>query len=770
MSARMVRRTLAAVIALAIVLGGSAVAWAFWTATDSSNPGRSAADTLPVGQTPTASLSTPGGVETATITFNRLATTGGQTVPAFLIKRYSTASGGTASATFTCTPATGSPVSCTESAVPAGTWYYTDTPTVAGSNWVGAESARSAAVTTDTTAPTVTYAQDPAKNINGYNNTAVTVTLTATDEIGGSGVARISYKVDSAATVQVNAASATFPVSGDGTHTVAFTATDHAGNTSATQTQTILIDSTPPGTPAITSKPTSINAANKTSITIAGTAEAGSSVTLALTDGVPAHTITTSAPATGGNWSCGLNPSGLNDGTLSVSVTATDLAGNTSTPAAQTTITKDTVSPTVSNVSSTKADGSYGVGAVIPVTVTFSEAVVVTGTPQLTLATGTPATTAINYVSGSGSTTLTFNYTVAAGNISSHLDYATATALSLHAGTITDAVGNNATLTLAAPSTAGSLSANTNLVIDTTAPTISSAALAGASPTNASSVSWTVTFSESVTGVDMTDFSLTSTGLGGTHVVTAVTGSGAVYTVTASTGTGSGTLRLNVLNDGSIKDTAGNALIGTANGGTYTIDRTPPAAPSTPDLTAASDSGASSTDDLTNVTTPTFTGTAEVGSTVTIYDGSTPVGTGTATSGTYTITTSALSDGSHSITAKAVDAAGNVSSPSSALTVTIDTIAPAAPTNVAYNDGNNGQGDKVTGTAEANSAVTVTQTAGPHVGATWSTTSTSGTFTVSVDNISQSKATVSVSYSVVATDAAGNVSAATTLGPIADSN
>ena len=52
----------------------------------------------------------------------------------------------------------------------------------------------------------------------------------------------------------------------------------------------------------------------------------------------------------------------------------------------------------------------------IPVTVTFSEPVAVTGTPHARLATGTPAATAVNYASGTGTSTLTFNYTVAAGN------------------------------------------------------------------------------------------------------------------------------------------------------------------------------------------------------------------------------------------------------------------------------------------------------------------------------------------------------------------
>ena len=44
-------------------------------------------------------------------------------------------------------------------------------------------------------------------------------------------------------------------------------------------------------------------------------------------------------------------------------------------------------------------------------------------------------------------------------------------------------------------------------------------------------------------------------------------------------------------------------------------------APSVPDLTAASDSGSSSTDNITKITTPTFTGTAEAGALVTLLEG-----------------------------------------------------------------------------------------------------------------------------------------------------
>ena len=82
----------------------------------------------------------------------------------------------------------------------------------------------------------------------------------------------------------------------------------------------------------------------------------------------------------------------------------------------------DGVAPTVTNVTSTTADDTYGQGSLIEVTVTFSKVVDVTGVPHLTLETGTTDRDA-TYASGSGTNTLTFNYTVQAGDNSSDLDY-----------------------------------------------------------------------------------------------------------------------------------------------------------------------------------------------------------------------------------------------------------------------------------------------------------------------------------------------------------
>ena len=106
----------------------------------------------------------------------------------------------------------------------------------------------------------------------------------------------------------------------------------------------------------------------------------------------------------------------------------------------------------------------------ITLTVGFSEVVVVSGTPTLQLETGSSDRYA-SYVSGSGSNTLTFQYTVQNGDTSSDLDQIYSTALALNGGSIADAAGNPAILTLAEPGDSGSLSDNADLVIDGVAPT-----------------------------------------------------------------------------------------------------------------------------------------------------------------------------------------------------------------------------------------------------------------------------------------------------------
>ena len=119
----------------------------------------------------------------------------------------------------------------------------------------------------------------------------------------------------------------------------------------------------------------------------------------------------------------------------------------------------DTTPATVTNVTSSTANGIYNASDVISIQIAFSEVMTVSGTPQLTLETGSSDAVA-NYASGTGTNTLTFAYTVASGQTSSDLDYASTSALALNGGSILDPAGNASTLTLPTPGATGSLGDN----------------------------------------------------------------------------------------------------------------------------------------------------------------------------------------------------------------------------------------------------------------------------------------------------------------------
>ena len=166
--------------------------------------------------------------------------------------------------------------------------------------------------------------------------------------------------------------------------------------------------------------------------------------------------------------------------------------------------------PTVTGVTSSTANNSYKAGDVISIQVTFSESVTVTGTPQLTLETGSTDRT-VNYASGSPGTTLTFSYTVQAGDTSADLDYVGTGSLALNSGTINATTGGAAvTLTLATPGAANSLGANKAIVIDTTAPTLTNSTLSFSADTGSSSTDFiTKTAAQTISG---TLSGVTSTG------------------------------------------------------------------------------------------------------------------------------------------------------------------------------------------------------------------------------------------------------------------
>jgi hypothetical protein len=125
------------------------------------------------------------------------------------------------------------------------------------------------------------------------------------------------------------------------------------------------------------------------------------------------------------------------------------------------------------------------------------------------------------------------------------------------------------------------------------------------------------------------------------------------------------------------------------------------------------------------------------------------------------VNVSGLGDGTLSLSVISTDLAGNVSSVRT-VTVTKDTVAPGAPT-ASYTDNNN-VADDVTGTAEANASISVTKTAPAPTAGFSTTASGAGSYSVAVAIVNgKPNPVISVTYTITATDAAGNTSAVTTL-------
>ncbi|MCP1652795.1 Ig-like domain-containing protein, partial [Pseudomonas nitroreducens] len=91
--------------------------------------------------------------------------------------------------------------------------------------------------------------------------------------------------------------------------------------------------------------------------------------------------------------------------------------------------------------------------------------------------------------------------------------------------------------------------------------------------------------------------------------------------------------------------------------------------------------------DVTDDNQPTFSGTAQAGSTVKLYDGSKLIGSGSAdATGKWTITTDTLADGLHEVTATATNAVGVVSVPTGIWGFSVDTTAPSNVSNLVVTD------------------------------------------------------------------------------------
>jgi hypothetical protein len=167
-------------------------------------------------------------------------------------------------------------------------------------------------------------------------------------------------------------------------------------------------------------------------------------------------------------------------------------------------------------------------------------------------------------------------------------------------------------------------------------------------------------------------------------------------------------------------------------------------------------------DKITSASVLTLSGTAEAGSSVRIFDGTTQIGTAEANaSGAWSLTTGQLADATHSLTSRAVNAAGNTSPASHGLSVRVDTTAPAAPKITSFAPDSGAVGDGITnagrltlsGTAEAGSTVQIFDGA-TQIG----TAKVNGNGAWSLATAKLSNGTHD--FTATAADAAGNISSA----------
>ncbi|NVN30607.1 hypothetical protein HUK83_09730, partial [Endobacter medicaginis] len=149
----------------------------------------------------------------------------------------------------------------------------------------------------------------------------------------------------------------------------------------------------------------------------------------------------------------------------------------------------------------------------------------------------------------------------------------------------------------------------------------------------------------------------------------AVASSSGVWVLAPATALASGTYAITAIQT----DAAGTSSLASAPQ-TVTIDTHVPSAPT---LTLSRN--------VTNITTPGVSGTAEAGATVIVTGslgaGLVVLGQAVASStGSWSLTSTALAEGTYLVAATQIDAAGTQSAASTAQSLTIDTTAPAAPT------------------------------------------------------------------------------------------
>jgi|GEM_PF-1718097 len=486
----------------------------------------------------------------------------------------------------------------------------------------------------------------PLIELPGSGTSGNTITVTATK--AGSTNVSCSYVLPATGCSLGTLSDGTWSISATETHPTAGASTTSAALSVSIETSA----PTAPGVPDLasssdTGSSNSDNNTNDNTPTLSATGgSTGDTITLSATNGTDTVTCTY---VVGSATSCTLPT--LSDGTWNITSAVTDPAGNTTNNSTSLSIGIDTSAvgglavdlAASSDTGSSSTDNNtsdatptfsltgQATGDVVVITASRSGAADVTCTYTVGVASSCTLGTLTD-----GSWSVVANVTDASGNTGNTSALSMTIATSASAPGVPDLVNSSDSGT----------SATDNLTSDTT-PTISGGALpvgtsvtVSARKSDGTTVSCTYVASATVTSCDLPALS------DGEWSVTSVA-----------------------------TDLAGNVSV-PSSALPLTIDASVPSA-GTPDLVDSSDTGASATDNLTSDTTPTISGGAlPVGTSVTV---SARKSDGTTVSCTYvasvTVTSCdlpALSDGEWSVTSVATDLAGNVSVPSSALSITVN--------------------------------------------------------------------------------------------------
>lgn len=449
----------------------------------------------------------------------------------------------------------------------------------------------------------------------------------------------------------------------EGTYSITVTATDIAGNTSVSSDAFALtVDRTAPlqpGTPVLTTDVPGYTNTGTPNIT--GVTEPHTTVTILL-NGTDTATVTTDAD---GKWSYDFSPA-LNDNDYTVTVTATDAAGNTSATSEVLSFTVDTEAP--AKPSTPVISSSHNNGHVQ------------TGTPTIA-GTAEPHATVTIY---NGSTEVAIVTADAEGKWS----YTFTTALDdgdhYISTTATDAAGNTSVS-----------SESLKITVDTTAPLAPTPAVLKDSENGSISNSTPTITGEAEPGSIVTIYS------NGQPVTTVTADENGKWSYTFSP----------ELNDGQyvITTTATDEAGNTSEHSTAVTIEVDTQNPDAPQKTSLKNS----INDRTNTSQPTIEGEAEPGTVITIYNNGIPIGEVTTDQhGKWSYTFTGLEDGDYNVQVTATDKAGNISQPSLPISFIVDTQSPAVPGGVSIDDVNDkgyAKNNKPTvkGTAEPGSTVTI---------------------------------------------------------------